>query len=291
MALFTGTQESYYSGSNLGNYQFVSFADLKNNFLVSYVGEDKVIPKVKIPDVNFHIQRCIAELSYDTLRSHKSQEIDIPPTLQMKLPHDYVNYVKLSWCDDAGVERIIYPVRKTGDPMAILQDGNYDYIFDGTGTLTTAAESETWKKFKQKTTNTTVENVSGPDVDATLAEGRRYGITPEHAQFNGLFFIDNQKGYIYFSSGINGKTVTLKYISDSLGTEDEIKVHKFAEEAVYKHVAHAILSTKANVPEYIIARFKKEKRAAIRQAKLRLSNLKIEELNLIMKNKSKIIKH
>jgi hypothetical protein len=45
------------------------------------------------------------------------------------------------------------------------------------------------------------------------------------------------------------------------------------------------------VPEYIIARFKKEKRAAIRQAKLRLSNLKIEELNLIMKNKSKIIKH
>ena len=150
MALFTGTQESYYSGSDLGNYQFVSFADLKNNFLVSYVGEDKVIPKVKIPDVNFHIQRCIAELSYDTLRSHKSQEIDIPPTLQMKLPHDYVNYVKLSWCDDAGVERIIYPVRKTGDPMAILQDGNYDYIFDGTGTLTTAAESETWKKFKQK---------------------------------------------------------------------------------------------------------------------------------------------
>ena len=56
-------------------------------------------------------------------------------------------------------------------------------------------------------------------------------------------------------------------------------------------VAHAILNTKANIPEYVIARFKKEKRAAIRQAKLRLSNLKIEEINLIMKNKSKIIKH
>jgi len=40
-----------------------------------------------------------------------------------------------------------------------------------------------------------------------------------------------------------------------------------------------------------VARFKRERRAAIRQAKLRLSNLKIEEINLVMKNKSKIIKH
>lgn len=292
MALFTGTQQAYYNpGNNLGNYQFVSFADLKNNFLVSYVGEDKIIPKVKIPDVNFHIQRAIAELSYDTLKSHKSQEVDVPPSLQMKIPHDYVNYVKLMWHDDAGVERIIYPVRKTSNPKALLQDANYNYIFDSDGNLTTAQDSETWINFKQKSTHTTVENVSGPDVDATLAEGRRYGITPEHAQFNGLFFIDSDRGYIYFSSGLHGKTVTLKYISDSLGTEDEIKVHKFAEEAVYKMVAHSILNTKANIPEYVIARFKKEKRAAIRQAKLRLSNLKIEEINLIMKNKSKIIKH
>ena len=40
-----------------------------------------------------------------------------------------------------------------------------------------------------------------------------------------------------------------------------------------------------------ITRSKKERFATVRQAKLRLSNIKIEELNLIMKNKSKIIKH
>ena len=106
-----------------------------------------------------------------------------------------------------------------------------------------------------------------------------------------MYYIDNVRGYIFFSSGIVGKTVTLKYISDSLGTEDEIRVHKFAEEAVYKWVAYAILASKQNTPEYIIARFKRERFAATRQAKLRLSNLKSEELNLIMKNKSKTIKH
>ena len=57
-----------------------------------------------------------------------------------------------------------------------------------------------------------------------------------------------------------------------------MRVHKFAEEAMYKCIAYAIVSTRANVPEYIVRRFQKEKFATTRKAKLRLSNLKIEEL-------------
>ncbi len=68
-------------------------------------------------------------------------------------------------------------------------------------------------------------------------------------------------------------------------------VHKFAEEAMYKYIAHAILATKSNTPEYLVQRFKKEKRAATRTAKLRLSNIKIEELTQVMRGKSKQIKH
>ena len=276
----------------LGRYQYIGIDDLIANFQVNYVGEDKIIRKVKVPEISFHVQRAIAELSYDTLRSEKSQEIEIPPTLRMRLPHDYVNYVKLTWTDNAGVERVIYPARKTSNPTSILQDDDFDYIYNEDDTLLESLNSDTLQTFQNADSPAnTVEDVTGPDVDATLAEGRRFGITPEHSQFNGLYYIDNVRGFIYFSSGINGKTVTLKYISDSLGTEDEIRVHKFAEEAVYKWVAHGILSSRVNTPEYIIARFKKERFASVRQAKLRLSNLKSEELNLIMKNKSKIIKH
>ena len=276
----------------LGNYQYVSIDDLVNNFRVGYVGEGKIISKVKIPDINFHCQRAIAELSYDTLRSEKSQEIEIPPSLKMKLPHDYVNYVQFSYKDESGVERIIYPARKTSNPTAIIQDANYDYTFDNDDSLLKAFDSETWKAFKSATSvQENAENITDLDVDATMAEGRRYGLTPEHAQFNGLFYIDNERGYVFFSSDLNSKIVTIKYISDNLGTENEMRVHKFAEEAVYKHIAHAILAARIGTPEYLVARFKKEKKAAIRQAKLRLSNLKIEEMNLIMKNKSKIIKH
>ena len=70
-----------------------------------------------------------------------------------------------------------------------------------------------------------------------------------------------------------------------------MKVHKFAEEAMYKHIAYAVLSTRANVPEYIVNRYKKEKFASKRVAKLRLSNIKIEEITQILRGKSKQIKH
>ena len=60
---------------------------------------------------------------------------------------------------------------------------------------------------------------------------------------------------------------------------------------MYKYIAHAILATRSNTPEYIINRFKKERFAEIRKAKLRLSNIKSEELAQVMRGKSKQIKH
>ena len=70
-----------------------------------------------------------------------------------------------------------------------------------------------------------------------------------------------------------------------------MQVHKLAEEAMYKQIAYAILSTRANVQEYVVQRFKKDARAAKRQAKLRLSNVKLEEITQILRGKSKQIKH
>ena len=96
---------------------------------------------------------------------------------------------------------------------------------------------------------------------------------------------------VYFSSNLTGMTVKLSYISDTLGLDSEMQIHKLAEEAMYKWIAHAVIATRAQVPEYIVARFKKERFAAIRTAKLRLSNLKSEELVQIMRGKSKQIKH
>jgi hypothetical protein len=43
--------------------------------------------------------------------------------------------------------------------------------------------------------------------------------------------------------------------------------------------------------QQLVPRFKKERFAAIRTAKLRLSNIKLEEITQILRGKSKQIKH
>lgn len=303
MGLQTLNDEQYYLGpdgnwntwdEHYGNYQFISINDIINNFIIAYVGEDKIISKIKRSDVQFHSMRGIQELNYDTLPSVRSQEIEIGPTLNFILPKDYVNYVKITWMDSRGIERVVYPAIKTSNPLPILQDDKYEYTFDQQNREILLAENSNTKRTFQsanKPRQENLDNINNVDVLANNYFGRRYGISPEQAQTNGVFYIDPIANIINFDSSFVGKVVTLKYISDGLATDGDMTVHKFAEEALYKYIAHAILATRANTPEYLVLRFKKEAAVAKRNSKLRLSNIKIEEITQVMRNKSKQIKH
>tara|TARA_R100000458_G_scaffold59388_1_gene69825 strand:- start:914 stop:2191 length:1278 start_codon:yes stop_codon:yes gene_type:complete len=293
------------------NYQVTSLEDIINNFMIAYTGEDKIINKVSRTDVQFHAMRGLQEMSFDTFKSCKSQEFEVPPSLTMMLPRDYVNYVKLSWKDSTGVKRVIYPTKYTSNPLAIKQkttvndefeqaqvgDPNFNsddgtYYVD-TNDLIYNKNSDTWNSYKSSSSSEDNNRSHRDDEDGIYwpNEGRRYGISPENAQVNGSYYIDCNKGMIHFSSALSGLTVVIDYISDSLGTDSEMVVHKMAEEAMYKWIICAIMSTRANVPEHAIQRYKKEKRATMRTAKLRLSNIKLEEITQILRGKSKFIKH
>ena len=585
------SHSTYYGGTNLGEYQFVSLQEIIENFTAAYVGEGKILESVLKGDVNFHAHRALQELHYDTLVSSKAQEIEVCPSLKMPLPHDYVNYVKLASVDGQGIEHVLYPASKTSNPFAILQDDDCGYLFgdvdcgsgavisgctnseapnynenatidDGTcideteallngctnllaanynaganlddgscffsgctdvdatnwssvasiddgsceygdgqdgscdqrtmvdpqrlyttsngesslqydagsslpladtvhyllsallaagqrdlrfdrckyrasqaahdATYTSKAgvcetgkeyvfaqsdgpqirvvvggeisgltwngswnglmlhlqgigltgittttdldqlqtlmreqwnsttgmsesanyiftsgtrsgcycgknkpepETERLQKVKLNTKIKSARNRKGSfanraansqnsPVSTNLSEqcmsdswanysgsgsysntntdsttttvgnfGQRYGIDPQYAQMNGSFFMDHVKGNIHFNSALAGKTVVLKYISDGHGTDDEMIVPKMAEEAMYKWIAYGCLSARKDSPEYLIARFKKEKFAETRKAKIRLSNIKIEEISQVFRGKSKWIKH
>ena len=299
MGLLDGTnQNQYYTGSNFGDYQFTTLEHIINAFMITHVGEDKILSKVNRTDVQFHAMRAIQELSYDVLTSFKSQEIEVPPSLRMMLPQDYVNYVKITRVGGDGIERVLYPARNTSNPFAIEQDSNGVYQFldvDNDGlpdTLdeqgATEFESNTWSSFQTQTPNDVFTDDS-TDIEIDNF-GRRYGLDPQHAQFNGSFFIDQRTGHIFFGANLAGATITLKYVSDGLGTDEEMVVHKFCEEACYKWIAYGILSTRSNIPPFIVNRFKKERFAETRKAKIRLSNIKIEEFTQVLKGMGKQIK-
>jgi len=352
MGLYTGNTIDYYGGfEEFGAYQFITIKDIINNFRVAYVGEDKIISKISRADIRFHAMRGIQELTYDTFRSCKTLKLEIPPCLTFPLPHDYVNYVKLTWLDTDGIEHIIYPARhattKTetkflAKDRKVSSETNFraeeeecatcdaeckelygdDYYYDHTEKRCkkddTHDDGEVYGCTDPNANNyndkATVNQVSATDetnpckYDDVLVEedcdmeigvplsipnviGGGYGLDPQYTQSNGWFFINCKDGHIHFSSNIVGKTVVLEYISDGLGTDGEMIVHKMAEEAMYKHIAHAILNTRANTDRNVVATFKKERFAAIRNAKIRLSNIKLEEITQVLRGKSKWIKH
>jgi hypothetical protein len=285
--------------NNFGNYQFISLENIIDNFMATYIGEDKILTNTKRSDVSFHAHRALAELSFDTFKSTKSQEIEVPASLTMILPHDYVNYIKLAWSDSSGIKHTIYPAKSTSNPFNPKQkaDGTFDFVINSlplgdedTTDLIPEEKSDTLTSY-QSTSPSGNNNDDYQNDTYWLAGGERYGLDPQYAQVNGVFFINDAKGLIHFSSNILGKTVVLDYISDSLGEDDEMQVHKLAEEAIYKHIVYGCVNAKLNIPEYIVNRFKRERFAETRKAKLRLSNIKIEEITQILRGKSKQIKH
>ena len=541
MGLLDGTtQNEYYQGNNYGNYQFTSLETVVAQFEISYVGEGKIIPKVKRQDIAFHAMRALQELSFDTFKSFKSQQIDVPPSLQMILPHDYVNYTKISSVDTSGVKHPLYETKHTNNPFQIKQNDDGSYFFgaeennvtnpnfevpftftndswlisapgkskawsgfnlsnagkyyvqnikdeisliddelvfkmlwenganqissraygcwqridvdlattidlsavassgarqtddsgnllcdfgvvrvgitstdpivgwtnpnsghilpatntapyagspnetpnkdisnydlgyvewsDGTTSekvlenIDVSAHTEVWvyiqsySPWQQAAVTTLITGsfiggttqpdplvsannthqvnsvdfvsviVPGQNLSLSHAnedrnsstwnnfksnnpsendmhdyrdydnhvywpnEGKRYGLEPSHAQVNGSFYIDQLRGKVHFSSNISGKTVILDYISDSLGTDGEMQVHKLAEDAMYKHMLHAIVSS-SSYGQALVPRLTREKFAAVRKAKLRLSNIKLEDITQVLRGKSKQIKH
>ena len=290
MGLLGSTQNAYYSGSDFGAYQFINLDTIINNFMYVYVGENKIISKVNRTDVQFHAMRALQELSYDVLKSFKSQEIEVPNTLVMVLPQDYVNYRRIARVGTDGLERPLYPTRHTSNPFAITQNADGVYQFTGDN-LTEQTPSDTLSSFQDVTpVNYQLYDINYSSDIEISTEGRRYGLEPEHAQINGSFYIDNLRGKIHFGAALSGETIVLHYVSDGVGTDAEMVVHKFCEEACYKHIMYGILSGRSNIPEYIIQRFKKEKFAETRKAKIRLSNIKIEEFTQIVKGMGKQIK-
>ena len=276
-----------------GNYRYIPLLELIENFLVGYVGVGKLIPSVKKSDVTFHAKRGMQEFSYDTLKSIKAMELEIPPSLSIVIPQDFVNFVRCSWVDKAGAKHIIYPTRVSSIPTELPIQDDDGLLIQGLqdGSNIEAKQSTTEGRWQSQGSSTIFQpnDYRYPRRDWIL--GRRYGLEPEEAQCNGTYIINEREGKISFSSDLVGKTIILEYISDGLGRDEDMKVPKMAEEAMYMHIIHGILASRSGVPEYVIQRYKRERSAALRNAKIRLSNIKIGEISQVMRNKSKWIKH
>ena len=280
---------------NYGSYSYIKLSDVINNFIVAYVGVGKLIQSVKRTDVIFHAKRAMQEFSYDTLKSVNSQELSIPNSLSVAIPQDYVNYVNIYWVDSQGIKHIILPTTLTSNPGEVpLQAYNGQPIQDNFGDNTegTSITEERWA-------NNAAQNINDSafswdrfyDWEGDQLVGQRYGLDPQHANINGSFTINEREGKFSFSADLVDKIIILEYISDGLSTNMDTRVPKMAEEAMYAYISHAVIASRINQPEYVVQRLKREKSAKLRNTKIRLSNIKLNEIVQVTRGQSKWLKH
>ena len=282
-----------------GSYEYTRLNDVIDNFLIAYVGTGKLIPSVKRTDVIFHAKRGLQEFSYDTLKSVRSQELTVNYALNVIIPQDYVNYVRLSWTDGLGVQHTIYPANElttnpfaspvqdeVGTPTQDSQDSNIQGSSQTEAAWASGDPRRINGAFSRDVTDASV--LMNTTYDGML--GQRYGLEPQTSQKNGWFTINEREGVFSFSSELKDQLIVLEYISDGNAYDLDARIPKMAEEALYSHIVYSILSTSAGIQEYIVRRFKQERSAKLRNAKIRLSNIKLDQIIQVMRGQSKWIK-
>lgn len=286
------TDFQYYENSgnspkdaNWGKYQYVLLKDIINSFYIMYVGDDKVINDCKRYEVIFHAKRGLQELNYDVAKEVVPLELELPTNLQLAIPKDYVNYVRISWVDEDGKYRPIMKNNQSAIAKAYLQDNNYNILFDNNGEALEGTSITEINSANPKSNNLN-------DEGSAYQYGSRFGIDGKTANQNGTVVINKNLGVMRFSSDLSGKTIVVEYISDGLAglAEDEIKVNKLAEKFLYQFIKYEILTNKFGIQEYIVQRAKAEFRAIRNNTKIRMMNIRYDDILQSMRGGSNWIK-
>jgi hypothetical protein len=305
MAYLTGYQ--YYENggaipedANWGSYQYISLDDIVNNFMLMYVGNDKLVNNVERYNVLFHAKRGIQELNYDALKETKIIELTVCDNATVVLPPDYVNWVRISLYKD-GVLMPLSENVNTNFADAYLQDNDCRVLFDEDGNVLIGTSLLDGDRIdgQQKTQylgDGKLHGSLGYNVDGKwvfdYAIGARYGMNTETANINPTFKINKASGVVSFSSPMVGENIIFEYVSDGMegGVDANVSLNKMFEDYIYAYIKYAILNSKFGVQEYVVRRAQKDKTALLRNAKIRLSNIHPGRLLMAMRGAQKWLK-
>ncbi|NND95454.1 MAG: hypothetical protein HKN45_11360 [Flavobacteriales bacterium] len=281
-------QIDYYNdNSQWGQYQYAKLDQVVNNYIASRNSDDYDFNSQR-HTVIAHSRRIVKEFYYDILQEIKVFEVTLGPTLEIVLPVDYVDYVRISTRDMAGKLTPIAENRSINISRNYLQDHEYNLLFDQDGNI---LEGSTRRD--NQFTNTS----KGGETEYEVCYPSAFNRNLSNVYSNGAYTVDKESGLIRFSSSVESKDIVIEYISDGFFIDDgknedqtKFKIHKFAESALIDGIYYLSIKNRRNVPANEKQRARKEYYNSKRVAKRRINMSNKVEFLQAMKGSSVWIK-
>jgi hypothetical protein len=274
----------YENEENHGEYIYESLENLVNNYWQNFTGDNSKLGVVPRRQILFWMKKGIQQFTFDALKEVKAVELELNDNLDIILPPDYVQYVRISWLDqNTGELRPMAENRRMTLATSYLQDHEAQILFDDQGNI---LEGTTATELVNNSKKYTIQG----DCTNDCADQKWSIDTMKNS--NGNFNIDKRAGRIHFSSDNEERIIMLEYISDGLeyASESDVKVHKFSEIALYAWVTWNLLTNKAGVPDYEKRGAKKDYDTAFRNLKIKMMNLRISEVAQLLKGRNRWIR-
>lgn len=293
---FTNLDTYYQDVEQYGDYQYNSLRNLVANFMYSIQDED-YISGVDVNRVVFHMKRGIQLLYFDVMNEIIRVEIELNPSLQIALPHDYISFVRISWVDiNTGKLHPLAVDDSLNFAQAYLQDNEYNFLYSDTGDILQGTHIQNRPGGNQPYGYNNNLDYSEDGFAGYIFpyqnEGGPFNTNRSKIYKNGSFTIDRERGQIQFSSNVNGRIIVLEYISDGMfqRTDSQIKVHKFAEEALYCYVYWQLIKRRVGVPRNEKDEAKRDYYNERRLAKRRIQPIRKDDIRQVLNGSGRFIK-
>lgn len=293
---FTNLDTYYQDVQQYGDYQYNSLRNLVANFMYSIQDED-YIAGVDVNRVVFHMKRGIQQFYFDIVNEIIRVELELNPSLQIALPHDYISFVRISWVDiNTGKLHPLAVDDSLNFAQAYLQDNDYNFLYSNTGDILQGTHIQNKVGGNQPFGYNDRVDYSQDGLASYVFpyynEGGPFNTNRAKIYKNGSFTIDRGRGQIQFSSNVNGRIIVLEYISDGLyqRTDAQIKVHKFAEEALYTYVYWQLIKRRVGVPRNEKNEAKRDYYNERRLAKRRIKPIRKDDIRQVLNGSGRYIK-
>lgn len=267
---------------NHGNYQYLPLKEVVKTLEFEFSEDDHILKHLRRSRILNHVKNGIREYNNKKFSDVLAMEITVPENLVIAMPHNYVDYVRVSIViEQDGVYKLQPLNINTNMNIAdgYLQDHDAAILFDEEGGILMADASNVYNKPYKKYEFSTNAMGGNPELDTSKLS--KYG----------EFTIDERKGKIAFSSDLYDQEIVLEYVSDGLSFDtygdDAIKIHKNLVKVIKEYVYYECIRAKSSVSDVKIERARRSLRTTEHKAKLDRANFDLLEISKVMRSASK----